>query len=209
MILGITGGVGAGKTTVLTYLAQRYGARILELDRVAEKLQKPGAACYEDMLKLLRTYTETAGMKGQLLQKDGSFDRSAVAALVFADRALLEKLNGIIHPAVRRYVAEQVKNSAPGELTVIEAALLLEERYDEICDEIWYIYADEDTRRRRLKSSRGYSDERITSMIQSQRSDDSFRALCALAIDNSSENVQNTFWQLDRALALRDIRKIS
>ncbi len=207
MILGITGGVGAGKTTVLTYLAQRYGARILELDRVAEKLQKPGAACYEDMLKLLRTYTETAGMKGQLLQKDGSFDRSAVAALVFADRALLEKLNGIIHPAVRRYVAEQVKNSAPGELTVIEAALLLEERYDEICDEIWFVYAEESVRRERLKKSRGYTDEKISDMLASQRSDESYRACCSLTIDNSSENIENTYRQLDEALGERGFWK--
>ncbi len=205
MILGITGGVGAGKTTVLTYLAQRYGARILELDRVAEKLQKPGAACYEDMLKLLRTYTETAGMKGQLLQKDGSFDRSAVAALVFADRALLEKLNGIIHPAVRRYVAEQVKNSAPGELTVIEAALLLEERYDEICDEIWYIYASEEVRRERLKNSRGYTDEKITGILKNQKSDAYFREHCAFVVDNSSDDVENTFRQIDKGLSLHGI----
>ena len=199
-VLGITGGVGSGKSTVLNYLKESYGAYLIECDEVARQLQEPGETCYRPMIELFGI---------QAVRPDNTIDRSAVAKMVFGNSLLRQKLNAIVHPAVKERVKQLIAEHADYPLIVVEAALLLDDHYDEICDEIWYIYADEDTRRRRLKSSRGYSDERITSMFQSQRSDDSFRALCALAIDNSSENVQNTFWQLDRALALRDIRKIS
>lgn len=206
MILGITGGVGAGKSTVLAYLAQSYGAKVLELDRVAEKLQQPGGACYEDMLRLLRPYAAAAGREEDILLEDGKFDRKAVAALVFGDKKLLEQLNGIIHPAVREYVTDRVRSASPQELTVIESALLLdEERYDEMCDEIWYIYAPEEVRRERLRKSRGYSDDKITSIMNSQKSDAFFREHCEFIVDTSSNDVEIMYRQIDKGLSLHGI----
>ena len=199
-VLGITGGVGSGKSTVLEYLRESYGAYLIECDEVGRKLQEPGETCYRPMIELFGR---------QVVKADNSIDRRAVAQMVFRDSRLREELNAIVHPAVKERVNQLITEHQDSPLIVVEAALLLDDHYDEICDEIWYIYADEDTRRRRLKDSRGYTDERITQMFRSQRADESFRALCALTIDNSSENVQNTFWQLDNALARRDIAKIS
>ena len=199
-VLGITGGVGSGKSTVLEYLIESYGAYLIECDDVGRKLQEPGEICYRPMIELFGR---------QVVKEDNSIDRRAVAQMVFRDSRLREELNAIVHPAVKERVNQLITEHQDSPLIVVEAALLLDDHYDEICDEIWYIYADEDTRRRRLKDSRGYTDERITQMFRSQRADESFRALCALTIDNSSENVQNTFWQLDNALARRDIAKIS
>ena len=199
-VLGITGGVGSGKSTVLEYLRESYGAYLIECDEVGRKLQEPGETCYRPMIELFGR---------QVVKEDNSIDRRAVAQMVFRDSRLREELNAIVHPAVKEKVNQLITEHQDSPLIVVEAALLLDDHYDEICDEIWYIYADEDTRRRRLKDSRGYTDERITQMFRSQRADESFRALCALTIDNSSENVQNTFWQLDNALARRDIAKIS
>ena len=199
-VLGITGGVGSGKSTVLEYLRESYGAYLIECDEVGRKLQEPGETCYRPMIELFGR---------QVVKEDNSIDRRAVAQMVFRDSRLREELNAIVHPAVKERVNQLITERQDSPLIVVEAALLLDDHYDEICDEIWYIYADEDTRRRRLKDSRGYTDERITQMFRSQRADESFRALCALTIDNSSENVQNTFWQLDNALARRDIAKIS
>ena len=199
-VLGITGGVGSGKSTVLEYLRESYGAYLIECDDVGRKLQEPGETCYRPMIELFGR---------QVVKEDNSIDRRAVAQMVFRDSRLREELNAIVHPAVKERVNQLITEHQDSPLIVVEAALLLDDHYDEICDEIWYIYADEDTRRRRLKDSRGYTDERITQMFRSQRADESFRALCALTIDNSSENVQNTFWQLDNALARRDIAKIS
>ena len=197
-ILGITGGVGCGKSTVLHYLEEAYGAFLIECDQVAKDLQEPGEVCWQPMIDLFGE---------QIVREDQSIDRSAVAKMVFQDVDLREKLNAIVHPAVKERVHQLIEAHADSPLIVIEAALLLDDNYDLICDEIWYIHADEPVRRQRLKSSRGYTDERITQMIRSQRTEESFRALTTLTIDNSDENVQNTFWQLDRELAMRGIGK--
>ena len=197
-ILGITGGVGCGKSTVLHYLEEAYGAFLIECDQVAKDLQEPGEVCWQPMVDLFGK---------QIVRADQSIDRSAVAKMVFQNVDLREKLNAIVHPAVKERVHQLIEAHADCPLIVIEAALLLDDNYDLICDEIWYIHADEPVRRQRLKSSRGYTDERITQMIRSQRTEESFRALTTLTIDNSDENVQNTFWQLDRELAMRGIVK--
>ena len=138
---------------------------------------------------------------------------------MFGDEKLLSALNAIVHPEVKKHVKERIlsclRSSASGEtkrsdpLIVIEAALLLEDHYDAICDEIWYVYAGEDVRRERLISGRGYSDEKIDRIFANQRSEESFRACCALTIDNSSENIENTFRQIDEALAARGIRPLA
>ncbi len=197
MILGITGGVGCGKSTVLDYLTSEYGAYLIKCDEVARDLQQPGEVCYQPMLDLFGPSCTESG--------DGSFDRKKISGLVFADPGLLKKLNGIVHPAVKSRVREMIESHADCALIVIEAALLLDDHYDEICDEIWYIHTDDKVRRERLKKSRGYSDQKIDEIFASQRSEESFRRGCALSIDNSSENIQNTFRQLDEALILRGI----
>lgn len=197
-VLGITGGVGAGKSTVLKYLKARYGARLLLCDDVARLLQEPGEACYEPMVCLLG---ET------VLRPDGRFDRGLVAERVFSDERLLKKLNDIVHPAVKQYVSAQLQRAeeeAEGSLVVIEAALLLEEHYEQLCDEVWYIYAEEAARRRRLKADRGYSDQRITHMMQRQQPDGFFRERCQLVIDNSGDRVEDTYAQVDAGLRERN-----
>ena len=201
MILGITGGVGAGKSTVLDYLKDCYGACLIECDEVARELQQPGEVCFGPMLELFSG-------KEDLLNPDGTLNRKTIAALVFAEEEVRESLNRIVHPAVKSRVREMIRQyqrDYPGKLIVVEAALLLEDRYGEICDEIWYIHADESVRRQRLKQSRGYSDRKITEIFSSQRTEESFRQCCNLTIDNSSENLQNTFRQIDLAMLRRGI----
>lgn len=228
MILGITGGVGCGKSTVLEYLRDRYGAYLILCDDVARDLQMPGGECYQPMIRLFREYEQAQGKghfseneehcpddkedqnrcsesKERFLNEDGTFDRKEIAKMVFADKSLRSKLNGIVHPAVKRRVRELIAAHEEAALIVIEAALLLEERYGEICDEIWYIHTDDEVRRQRLKDSRGYSDQKIDEIFRSQRSEMEFRSGCVLTIDNSSENIQNTFRQLDEALSERGI----
>ena len=201
MILGITGGVGTGKSTVLQYLQQKYDAFLIQCDDVARDLQQPGGVCYAPMQKLFGPDKDADA----LFNEDGSFNRSEVAKRVFADEELLHALNRIVHPAVKDRVRALIEAHADAGLIVIEAALLLEDHYDEICDEIWYIYARESVRRARLKKSRGYTDEKITDIFASQRSDEAYRACCTLTIDNSSENIENTFRQIDTALSERGI----
>lgn len=91
-----------------------------------------------------------------ILLPDGSLDRARLADTVFADKEMLARLNAIIHPAVKKRITAQLayerqKKEVP--FCVIEAALLLEDGYDQICDEIWYVYTKPDIRMKRLAAS--------------------------------------------------------
>jgi len=189
-ILGITGGVGAGKSMILAYLQEHYGACVISCDQVAADLQKPEGACYGPMLQLLGE---------EVLRPDKTFDRAAIAARVFADEELLSRINGIVHPLVYREVREMIRQ-AGDRLVVIESALLLETGYRDICDEIWYVFALEEIRKQRLKKDRGYSDERIRSVMQSQKDERYFRSGCDYVIDNSLDP-DFAYRQIDRGLS--------
>ena len=153
-ILGITGGVGCGKSAVLNILEKEYGAYVIQADLVAHELMEPGQTSYLAIV-------EHFGC--EILTEDGHIDRKALGAIVFADEEKLSLLNSLTHPAVKeeikrriqmhlfevvdRELVEQmsafdghhpiVRSKDNCVLIVIEAALLLEDHYDEICDEIW------------------------------------------------------------------------
>lgn len=107
-----------------------------------------------------------------------------------------------MHPAVKEYVLNAVKEAKKEGIfmLVLEAALLIEEGYGEICDELWYIYASEEVRRKRLKSSRGYSDEKIDSIFASQLKEAEYRRHCKGVIDNDGD-IENTIASINKALS--------
>lgn len=192
-ILGITGGVGAGKSTVLSYLQKQYGARVILADEVGHMVQEPGQECYK---KIVENF-------GEEILCDGRIDRQKLGAVVYADRSKLELLNQLVHPAVKAHIVEEIeKERHKGEVpfVVVEAALLLEDRYDLICDEIWYVYVDEKNRCKRLMASRGYSAEKVQSIMRNQMKDAEFRGRCDFVIDNSSDFMENTYEQIDKGL---------
>ncbi len=117
---------------------------------------------------------------------DGELDRVRLGAAVFSDAGKRKILNRIVHPAVLEEVSRDIaeKESRGVKLYVVEAALLPDVGR-ELCDELWYVYAAEEVRRRRLKDSRRYSDEKITRMIESQPPEERFRQVCTAVIDNS------------------------
>ncbi len=177
-VLGITGGVGPGKSQVLEYLKLEYGAVICQLDEVAKELQKKGMVCYDKIVEAFGS---------EILQEDGELNRAKLGEIVFRQEEELQKLNTIVHPEVKRQIHKDIEEKIKENVSlyVIEAALLPSAGYEEICDEMWYIYAKESVRRARLKSSRGYTDKKITSMIQSQPPESVFRRMCTTVIDNS------------------------
>ena len=187
--IGVTGGVGAGKSEVLRYLNARWGAEILRLDDLGRTLLDPDGACYHDAVRLLGE---------EIVLPDGTLDRKRIAAMIFSDGALREGLNALIHPAVRETSLNMVRGARERDVTlmVIESALLFDDHYDAICDEVWYIYADAATRSGRLKASRGYPEERIRGIMKAQLSDEAFRARCAAVIDNSG-SFESTERQID------------
>lgn len=203
-ILGITGGVGAGKSTILSYLRERYGASVILADEVGHRVQEPGQECYEKIVEQFGTEILCEPEQGTASQEQvRRIDRQKLGALVYTDRNALERLNGLVHPAVKTYIIaeiERARRDAQVPFVVVEAALLLEDHYDQICDEIWYIYTDPDMRVRRLMQSRGYSMEKIRNIMQNQMQDAEFRSRCDYVIDNSSDFIENTYEQIDEGL---------
>lgn len=191
-IIGVTGGVGAGKSTVLNYLEKRYGAKLILADLVGHEVMEPGHEAYEQVVKAFGQ---------EIVSEDKTIDRKALGAIVFADEKKRMILNRIIHPAVRQEILRRLKEAELSHLSsvVVEAALFLEENYDAFCDETWYIYTDEKIRRQRLKESRGYSDERIDQIFRSQKTHEEFQKRCLFMIDNNGSE-EETFRQIDRRM---------
>lgn len=177
-IIGITGGVGSGKSRVLAHLEQEYGATICQADHVAWELQRQGALCYKEIVK-------TFGY--EILDENLDIDRRKLGEIVFSDKEKLFALNAIMHPAVKQSILKQIASEKEKGtlLFVLEAALLLEDGYDVICDELWYVYADEAVRRMRLKQARAYSEEKIDAIMAAQVSEEVYRNGCQKVIDNS------------------------
>lgn len=203
--IGITGGVGSGKSEVLKFLQSHYNCRILMADNAAKDLEVPGGAVYEPLVDLLKQYpaSDGQGSDGRLLDENGFINTKEMAARIFANPDLLTKVNELVHPAVIKYIVDTIdEERQKGELDYffLEAALLIETGFDKIVDHLWYIYCNEAERRRRLAASRGYSEEKTTQIIQSQLSEDEFRKHCDRVIDNSG-SIEETGGQIIRALA--------
>ena len=192
--IGITGGVGAGKSAILTYLAEKPNTKVMLADEIAHELMEPGTDCYRRIVEQFKDE--------DIFQENGQFHRGKLATVIFSNEEKREAMNAIVHPEVKDYVQrifQQEKENGQLELLVLEAALLIEEDYGAICDELWYIYTSEENRRARLKASRGYSDEKIDSIFNSQLTEAQFRAGTQVTIDNNGD-LEETFRQIENAL---------
>ncbi len=192
-IIGITGGIGAGKSTVLKYIQDNYNCLVIFSDDVANDIKKKGYPAYDELVELLGK---------EVLAPDGEIDKAKMAAAIFNNKNLLEKVNNILHPAVNTFIIniiDRERENHKFDFVFVEAALLIENGYDRIADELWYVYADEDTRRARLKASRGYSDEKVTDIFGKQLDDAGFREYCQFVIDNSGE-LESAAHQIDNKI---------
>lgn len=192
-VIGITGGVGAGKSALLSYIAEKYHCRILLADELAHKVKEPGEACYKELVRLLSP---------EILNEDGTIHKGKMAARIFESEDLLREVNSLIHPAVKKMILDEIAAAKAEEkidFLFVEAALLIEDGYLDIVDEMWYIYAREEIRRGRLKESRNYSDEKIDAIMNSQLREEEFRKYCSVVIDNS-EGLPAAFHQIDKKL---------
>lgn len=192
-IIGITGGVGAGKSELLAYIEEHYNCHVILADKVAHQVEEPGQKCYEELVMLLGKY---------ILNQDGTIDKAKMAEKIFTDKNILEKVNDIIHPAVKDYIVQEIeyrRKEGKLDFLFVEAALLIEGGYGQILDELWYIYSEIDIRRNRLKKSRAYSDEKIDYILKEQLSDEEFRQHCRVVIDNNG-TLADTCKQIDKKL---------
>ena len=193
-IIGITGGVGAGKSTVLDYLREQFHAYVIQADQVGHQVMEPGEICYSQVIALFGEH---------ILKKDKTIDRKAVSDVVFGNEEKLKKLNGIIHPAVRQSVLEeiQLQKEKKTAIVVVEAALLLEEHYEKFCDKVWYVHTDREIRISRLMENRGYSREKSESIISSQAPDEYFAKHADYIIRNNGD-IKDTWLQVEEGIRL-------
>lgn len=194
--IGITGGVGCGKSSLLEYIKNNYNCEIVMADDVGNKVKEPGERCYRQLIDLLGEDIIDVN------SREGFIDKKAMAAAIFADEKLLKRVNDIIHPAVTEYILQQRdlrKKEGKLDYFFIEAALLIECGYRKYVDEMWFIYTKKELRTERLKKQRGYSDEKIESIMASQLTDEEFEAGCDFTIDNSF-SLEESFRQIDELL---------
>ena len=178
MVIGITGGIGSGKSVVTSLLRDKFGAAVIDTDTIGHEVIEIGKSAYKKVI-------ETFGNK--VLAKDGSIDRKKLGSLVFSNQELLCKLNDIIHPAVEAEVDKRIAEFTQKNYKYIalETALLIKVGYNRKCDKVWFVYADKDIRLKRLYNNRGVEKEKAIKIFESQNSEEEFRDIADDIINNS------------------------
>ena len=177
LTIGLTGGIGSGKSTVTSILGE-LGATVIDADKVGHAIYLPGGPAYNDVI---------AAFGGDVLAADGTIDRKKLGSIVFADAAALQRLNSIVHPKMFARMREMVGNlRASGQLDpiVIEAAILVEANWQPLFDEIWLVTASKGRVVERIERDRGLKPEQTEARIRAQLPDEDRRKHSTLVITN-------------------------
>ena len=179
-VLGITGGVGSGKSKAASMLHELLESELISTDDVARELMNKGKVSYNRVVNEFGT---------EILDDDEEIDRKKLANIVFNHKDKLELLNSFTHEHVIAKVNDIMKKSKKEDkpLVIIESALFKEAGFENICDEVWYINTPDDIRRIRLKESRGYSDEKISAIFENQYSCKEYKDASTVVINNSGD----------------------
>ena len=188
MVLGLTGGVGAGKSRILELFSHDYGAQVIQADLVARKLEDPGQPGLTGLVSLFGT---------GILQKDGTLDRKGFAERIFGNPEALKRVNALIHPLTWNEIKRQIRESS-AELIVVEAALF-DERSREVCQYLLYVDTQDEIRIQRLMENRGYSREKCLDIMKNQADRNDFLKLADFVIDNSG-SLEESRLQIRRIL---------
>lgn len=177
LLVGLTGGIGSGKSTVSALLAER-GAVVVDADAIVREIQQPGGRAYDGIVERFGPSVVAA---------DGSLDRPAIAAIVFSDDAARADLNRLTHPHVGAVMAERIAANADTDNVVILDIPLLAERGREAYGVAAVIVVDcpVDEAVRRLVEFRGFSEEDARARISAQASRESRLEVADRVIDNA------------------------
>ncbi|NLL72882.1 MAG: dephospho-CoA kinase [Clostridiales bacterium] len=167
-VIGITGGIGSGKSLVADIMIKKHNAYLIETDRIAKEQMMPGGISYPGVVEYFGD---------EILASDGSIDRIKLSIIIFKDRNKRLMLNKLTHSNVLIEVEKEIddkRKEGRFSYCIIETALMIESGYDFVCDEVWYVHSPAKIRRDRLKKSRAYSDEKIDDIFHSQSSEKEF-----------------------------------
>ncbi len=174
LMVGLTGGIGAGKSVVAQRLAE-HGAVVIDADRLARDAVAAGTEGLAEVL---------AAFGPHVLAPDGNLDRAAMSRLVFADPQARRRLESIIHPRVRAETARIIDSAPPDAVVVNDVPLLVEAGLARAYDLVIVVLADEATRVRRLAADRGMGEDEAYARIRAQASDAERRAVADAVIVN-------------------------
>jgi dephospho-CoA kinase len=178
LTIGLTGGIGSGKSTVAQILGE-FGAPILDADKVAHTTYAPGARAYDAVI---------AAFGAEIVAPDRTIDRRKLGAIVFGNPERLNELTSIVWPAtfesIRRRVAE-LRASGARLPIVVEAAILIEANWQPLFDEIWLVRAAREQVVARIESQRGLKPEETEARIRAQLSDEERAKHATLVIRNN------------------------
>jgi dephospho-CoA kinase len=178
LTIGVTGGIGSGKSTVVRMLAE-LGAPIIDVDKVAHWTYAPGGPAYRDVI---------AAFGEGILASDRTIDRKKLGAIVFADPAGLRKLTAIVWPRTferMRALVGEMRAAGEKRPIVIEAAVLVEANWMPLFDEVWLVTASRDRVIERVERDRGMKPAETEARIRAQLSDDERRPHASLTIENN------------------------
>lgn len=175
-LLGLTGNIATGKTTIGRMLLELGAARYIDADAVVHGLYLPHQPVYDAVV---------ATFGRDMLTADGQLDRKRLGARVFGDPAALTELERITHPAVHLAVAEQLRDVPADAVAVIDAVKLLEGGMGATCDQVWLVVCDPAEERRRLLEDRGMSAAEADARLAAQPDNDARRSRVQVVIDNS------------------------
>ena len=189
LVVGLTGGIGSGKSTVSALLAAK-GAVVVDADAVVHELQRPGTAVFEAMVDRFGN---------GIVAADGSLDRSAVADIVFNDPDALADLNGIVHPAVGAEIVRRMDElSTTDAVVVLDVPLMVESARGYPVAGLIVVDVDPDVAVRRLVEKRGMREDDARARIARQASREERRARADVIIENSG-SLDDLAAQVDRA----------
>lgn len=177
-IIGITGGIASGKSTVSSYLRE-LGQIVIDADEVVHDLQKKGGALYQVLVGWLGI---------EILQADGELDRKKLAALLFGSNERLAKSADLQNPIIRKELEKRRDRALQdNELVFLDIPLLYEQGYEDWCNQVWLIYVDRETQIQRLMARNQLTKEEAQLRISRQMPLEEKRNLADLVLKNTGD----------------------
>jgi dephospho-CoA kinase len=176
--VGVTGGIGSGKSTATRFLSE-LGAEVIDADQVGHYTYRPGSEGWRRIVDVFGP---------QVVAADGTIDRKRLGAVVFSDSDSLARLNAIVHPLIHEEIRTRIRARRAAGFEgpiVVEAAVLIEAGWLPLVDEVWLVVADRESVLDRVQAQRGLERSSIEARMSAQTSDDERRRHATVVIDNS------------------------
>lgn len=194
MIIGITGGIGSGKSLVTDYLSNKYGFLSIKTDDLAREMMNSEVHLKTNLIH---------AFGNSIYGIDGKLDKAVYASIIHSDPSMREKSDQIVHPAVWNKVRQLTADGKDKEDTKIRYAVetaLPGSSLKKLCDELWYVHSNTDVRIQRLMVNRSYTREYAEAVIKGQISEDAYTSLADRIIENNS-TLEDLYLAVDKIIS--------